>query len=166
MQLLSTIDTKKAVSQVDTIRRRTMADLPPELPPAEVVRLLKPSVTSTGFTGPASAAAPSEHRKGSIKAAISGSASEDNSLYTTYGIGAEDLKKYGLIALCLLGTNVLIGLILLVVFVFNWVRRGSAFGGRGCRARVMGVSTPYVPVKPQEDGSDSASYPTRYGDYQ
>jgi len=166
MQLLSIIDTKKAVSQVATIRQRTTAELPPELPPAEVVRLLKPSVTSTDLTGPASAA--SEHRKGSIKAAISGSATEDNSLYTMYGIGAEDLKKYGLIALCLLGTNLLVCLVLLVIVVFNWVRRGSARlgGGRGGRPRFVGVPTLYAPVKSQEDGSDSAAYPTRYGDFQ
>ena len=165
MQLLSTVDTNKAVSQVATIRQRTTAELPPEVPPAEVPKS-QPSMTSIdSFTGPATTSA-SEHRKGSIKAAaVSGSASEGNSLY---GIGAEDLKKYGLIALCLLGANLLIGLVLLVIFVFNWVRRGSAFGGgKGGRARFLGVSSPYyAPVKSQElDGSDSASYyPTRYGD--
>ena len=162
MQLLSTVDTKRAVSQVATIRQRTTAQLPPELPPAEAVRL-KPLVTSTGLTGPATAA--SEHHKESIKAAISRSASEENLLYTVYGIGAEDLKKYGLIALCLLGANLLIGLLLLIIVVFKWVRRSSARFGGGKRGMAR-FPTLYAPVKWQEDGSDSVAYQTRYGDYQ
>jgi len=162
MQLLSIIDPKKAVSQVATIRQRTTAVLPPELPPTEVVRLLKlsGSATSTGITGPATAA--SEPRKGSIKAVDSGSLAEDNSLYTAFGIGAGDIKKYGLIAICLLGVNVLIGLVLLVAVVLIWVRRGPPRSDRDASARFMGFSAQYVPVKSQTDGSESVAYSTRY----
>jgi len=135
---LSTTDPKKAIQQVATIRQRTMAEFPPELPPTEVVRLLKPAPTE-------SAASKS---KGLAKT-DSGSLAEGNS----FGVSAEDVKKYGLIALCLLGLNVLIGLVLLVVVVLTWVRRGRS--GRGARP-----ITQYVPVKFQED--ESAAYPTRY----
>ena len=150
MQLLSTTDPKKAIPQVATIRQRTMADLPPELSPTEVVRLLKPAATASDPTEPAASKA-----KGLAKT-DSGSLAEGNSLYTTFGIGAEDVKKYGLIALCLLGANVIIGLVLLVVAVLTWLRRGRS--SRSARPR--GLATQYVPVKFQED--ESAAYPTRY----
>ena len=150
MQLLSTTDPKKAVSQVATIRQRTMADLPPELPPAEVVRLVKPPTTSGDPTESATSKA-----KGLAKT-DSGSLSDEDSLYTTFGVGAEDIKKYGLIALCLLGANVLIGFVLLVIAVLAWVRRGRS----GRAARPTGPATQYVPVKVRED--ESAAYPARY----
>jgi len=54
MQLLSRIDSQKAVSQVATIRGKTMASLPRELPPATLVRLLRDSSPSTTSVDPTS----------------------------------------------------------------------------------------------------------------
>ena len=41
MQLLAQTDPANATAQVASIRKRTMADLPPEIEPAKLVELLK-----------------------------------------------------------------------------------------------------------------------------
>ena len=46
MQLLSTLDIKKAISQVTSIRGMEMASLPPELPPAELLKHLVGSASA------------------------------------------------------------------------------------------------------------------------
>jgi len=146
IQLLNTTDTKKAISQVATIRGKTMASLPPELPPAELVKLLP-----GGPSSPTTSVRPSQ-TTGSKKAQAN-VASED------YGnpLSTVDVKKYGLIGFSLLGANIVIGLVLLVFAVLSCVRKGRA------RKRNAQTTTArqYVPVHLHDD-RESEAYPKHY----
>jgi len=88
-----------------------MASLPPELPPATLVRLLEGSSPSSGdVTG--------------SKPAVHAASNNEDSLLNDGNIG-EIVKKYGLIAIILLAMNVVVGLVLLVLAVLNCMRKGS-----------------------------------------
>lgn len=123
-----------------------MASLPTELPPAELVKLLP------GPSSPTTSIRPSQ--TASSKKAQVNVVSEDtggNPLSTV------DVKKYGLIALTLLGANIVIGLVLLVFTVLSCVRKGSARKGNA-----QTTARQYVPVHLQDDG-ESAVYAKHYG---
>jgi saccharopepsin len=141
MQLLSSLDTKTAISQVTTIRVKTMESLPQELPPATLVKLLGGSAPDN-------------------KLAVDVASNSGDTSLTGY-IDGETVKKYGLIAIVLLTANVVVGLVLLAFAVMNWVRRGS--NKRGGPLSMTGIaSTQYVAVGLEDD-----IYPPnqkRYGD--
>jgi len=139
IQLLNTTDTKKAISQVATIRGKTMASLPPELPPAELVKLLG------GPSSPTTSVRPSQ-TKGSKKAQANVASEDGNPLSTV------DVKKYGLIGLSLLGANIVIGLVLLVFAVLSCVRKG-----RARKRNAQTTARQYVPVHLQDDGESEVN---------
>jgi saccharopepsin len=148
MQLLSRLNTTKAVSQVTTIRGKTMASLPPELAPATLVKLLN------GGSGTASSSS-----TGGAKLAVAGNSTSgsSDSAFSIGNIDGEIVKTYGSIAIALLATNVVVGLVLLGFAVLNCVRRGSD-KRRGIPG--TGASTHYVPV-----GLDDEAFPAHRKGY-
>ena len=120
-----------------------MASLPPEIPTATLLKLVG---------GPASSSS-----TGVANLAVDTSG---DTPITIGGVDREDLKTYGLVAMILLATNLLVGLVLISFQVLNCVRRGS---DKKERRSISGVaSTHYVPV-----GLDDDVYPAnqkRYGD--
>ena len=157
MQLLSRIDSQKAVSQVASIRKRTMASLPSELLPATLVKLLRGSSPSATSVDPTS---PTLSVKGGTKPAVH-LTSDDGTSFNLGSIDGESLKKIGLLALVLLATNLIVGLVLLVFAVLNCVKRGS--DKKGGRPFMGGAAaTQYVPVKEEDDVYPA--YQKRYGE--
>jgi len=146
MQLLSRLDAPKAVSQVDAIRVKTMASLPPEIAPATLVQLLGGSSLSPGTNG--------DPATGSNKPNVHAASNSGDSLLD--GDIGEIVKKYGLIAIILLALNVVVGLVLLVLAVLNCMRRGSR------RRQVIPgtASTDYTAV-----GLDDEIYSTNHKGY-
>lgn len=135
MQLLSRVDPQKVTAQVATVRAKTMASLPPEIPTATLQKL----VDGSGTGAPASSSA------GVANLAVD-TTSGDSSFG---GIDREDLKTYALVAMVLLATNLLVGLVLISFQVLNCVRRGS---DKRKRNSIPGVaSTHYVPVGLDDD---------------
>lgn len=158
MQLLSQVDSAKAIAQVTTIRGKTMSTLPPEIDATTLVDFLKsgnigPTPTTTDVIGgPTTAAA------GGNKLSKAGSlaANQTDDDIHNFTIDRETVKKYGLIVVCLLGANVLIGLVLVVFAVFGCVRRGSSRKTAATRT----VSPHYAPVKnlDHDEVFDAPSY--------
>ena len=151
MQLLNEIDPVKAAAQVKTIRGETMASMPPEIAPADLLELLGGSNESPGPstiaspTKPAGAAAESSTSKSSVDASIGGA-------HVSVNID-DEVKRYGLIAIGLLAANLLIGLVLVGFGIMSCIRRGSA--RKNSRDVVTAAAPQYVPVKLQEEGGYS-----------
>jgi saccharopepsin len=164
MQFLTEIDTTKAIAQVESIRGKTLAGLPAEMAPADLVKLLTggggdvPSPTATHDpVEPTGDANLSEGKGPKVKGSID-TAEGNNSL--NLSVSDEAVKKYGLIALILLGANVAIGLILIGFSIASCIRRG-----RSSKRSVVSAGPPqYAPVKLQEDYSTpSYGYQQPYG---
>jgi len=149
IQLLSEVDPVKANEQVTTIRGRTLSTLPPEIDPTTLVRILQGggSSTVTGLTPSATDVIPpaatgvngDESRPGDSKSKGATFVSDSGDSFT---IDDGTIKKYGLIVICLLGANVLIGLILIVFGILGCIRRGSSR-----KAATRAVAPQYTPVK-------------------
>jgi saccharopepsin len=158
MQLLSRIDSQKAVSQVATVRKRTMTSLPPELSPTILARLLQGSSPSATSVDPISPTLSVD--KGGTKPAVH-LTTDDGTSFNIGSIDVESLKKIGLVGLVLLATNLIVGLVLLVFAVLNCVRRGS--DKKSGQPFVGGTAaTQYVPVKMEDDVYPG--YQKRYGE--
>ncbi|KDR74825.1 hypothetical protein GALMADRAFT_141158 [Galerina marginata CBS 339.88] len=184
IQLLSKIDPAKAISEVATIRGKTMATLPPEMDPSTLVGILMGTGTGTGTGDPTSAGpvaptaastdgpAPTSSDADGLSSANEGSSRTKSNSDVDLALGgsggsdgivtidASLVKKYGLIAFCLLGANLLVGLVLIVLGVLACVRRGST--KRGLAATRAGAPV-YVPVKSMDrDEGYSDSYQKGY----
>ncbi|CAA7263719.1 unnamed protein product [Cyclocybe aegerita] len=154
MQLLSLVDPTEAVSEVATIRGKTLATLPPEIDPATLVRIL----TGTDAPSPSgtSGAPPIEPTDGSspeskakekpILGVSSPSVGEEG---VGLAVDGETFKKYALAAILLLAANIVIGLVLIVFAVLGCMRRGSAASRK---SSVRAVAPQYAPVKLEEEG--------------
>ena len=139
MQLLSRINSTRAVSQVSTIRGNKLASLPPELPPITLVKLLNDS--SPAEPGPTNTASPAMLAEGS---------------WLNISIKEQTVRTYGLVVVCLVAANVIISLALLAFVVLGCVRKGAS------RAQPMkaGSMTQYHPVESSLD--DNYSYSAAY----
>jgi saccharopepsin len=164
MQLLSTLDPATAISQVATIRGQTMANLPPELDPATFVGLLISNGTGTDPTSAAASPNPTSSSDASEGLSSVDSDSTKTKSGVDLAIGDDQtvtidgslVKKYGLIIICLLGANVLIGVVLIVFGVLACVRRGSS------RKNATRASAPvYVPVKSMEQDERYSDLPQK-----
>jgi hypothetical protein len=153
-----------------------MSTLPPEIDPTTLVGLLKSGGGSTSPTPTGSDIIPTatgvidvptstgvtgdETRPTDLKSKSKGTSfvSGSDPAYS-FTIDNETVKKYGLIVICLLGANVLIGLILLVFGVLGCIRRGSSR-----RAATRAVAPHYVPVKSldHDEGYAAPSYQKQY----
>ncbi|PPQ86178.1 hypothetical protein CVT25_006921 [Psilocybe cyanescens] len=168
MQLLSQVDPAQAITEVATIRARTMANLPPEMDPTALVALLKTYGSTTDSTqtdgivsptGTSSADIPGASTTDTgLSATNEGSTKHDTDLAvdTNHSITLDEstFRKYGLIVICLLGANLFIGLVLTMLGVLACMRRGAS---RKNLTRT--ASTPaYVPVKSDETYSDKPYY--------
>ena len=152
IQLLSEVDPAKAIEQVTTIRGNTLSTLPPEIDPVTLVDILQGggSSTVTDLTPSATDVIPpaatgnngDESRPGDLKSNKGTSYVSDNDSGNSLIIDDGTIKKYGLIIICLLGANVLIGLILIVFGVLGCIRRGSSR-----KAATRAVAPQYAPVK-------------------
>jgi saccharopepsin len=173
IQILSKTDPAKAIAQVASIRGKTMSTLPPEIDPTTLVGFLKagggtiptgsditPTATdvmnvptSTGVDG-------DESRPADLKSKSKGTnfVSGSDAAYS-FTVDNETVKKYGLIVICLLGANVLIGLILLVLGVLGCIRRGSSR-----KAATRTVDPHYIPVKSldHDEAYAAPSYQKQY----
>ena len=137
-----------------------MASLPSELPPATLVKLLRGSSPSATSVDPTSPTLSVESSKGGTKPAVH-LTSDDGTSFNIGSIDGESLKKIGLLALVLLATNLIVGLVLLVFAVLNCVKRGS--DKKGGRPFMGGTdATQYVPVKEEDDVYPA--YQKRYGE--
>jgi saccharopepsin len=164
IRLVAKTDPIKAKQQVQTIRSATMANMPPEIDPATLITYLTGSsspsssdssdnVAAAEADGSGTAAVPTptgNHKAFSADINASGvNITIDESLF----------KKYGLIAIALLGLNCVIGIVLIVLGVLACMRRGSS------RKSASGRSAPvYVPVKTSGDHvhDDYAGYQKPY----
>ncbi|KAF9530508.1 aspartic peptidase domain-containing protein [Crepidotus variabilis] len=161
IQLLNQITPDKAVAQVASIRGKTLATLPIEISPAELLQIISsdsnalPTSTDTPIepTGKSSA-------NNKSKTSTSELSTDGNGL--NLNVDTEDLKKYGLIAIGLLCVNALIGVVLIVFAVLNCVRKGATR-----KSGPIMASSQYAPVKLQDDyGHAPSSYatePKHYG---
>jgi saccharopepsin len=146
MQLFSKTDPAKAVTQVTTIRGQTMATLPPEMAPADLVAALLATSGSSGTTPalPTSTGSPVNP---------TAAAGAGNSLVAVNSDGLVSIddsviKRYGLLIVCLLAGNLLLTIALIIFAVFTCVRRGTS-------KRSTRTSPPtYVPVKNGFDHQD------------
>ncbi|KIM38854.1 hypothetical protein M413DRAFT_447551 [Hebeloma cylindrosporum] len=167
MQLLSQIDSAKAVAQVASIRGKTMSTLPPEMDPATLVGILmagggdNPTPTATDVIGAPTSTGVNgnETRPGDLTSKKGTNLVSGSDGAFSYTIDDETVKKYGLIVICLLGANLLIGLILLVFGVLGCIRRGSS---RAASTRT--VAPHYVPVKSldHDEAYTAPSYQKQY----
>lgn len=136
MQLLAQTNATEAKTEALEIRGRTLAGKAPEIPPAELLALIKPKDTP-----------PADDDNGKGHTAINASDFDLSKLEW------DDLKRYALIAIGLLAANVVIGLILLVIGVFGCIR------GRGKSVDSAGKPH-YVPVTslPKEADNHNTYY--------
>ncbi|KAF5325311.1 hypothetical protein D9619_009569 [Psilocybe cf. subviscida] len=164
VRLLAQTDPLKAKQQVITIRSATMANMPPEIDPATLIGYLTgssaaPSTPSSTTPDSPDSIAVAESG-GSDSAAVPAPTGDHkafsadiNANGVNIAIDESTLKKYGLIAIALLGLNSIIGIVLIVLGVLGCVRRGSP------KKSASGRNAPvYVPVKTH--GHDE------YGGYQ
>ncbi|KAH9912355.1 aspartic peptidase domain-containing protein [Epithele typhae] len=114
IQLLSTTNASSMWDEFRTERAAALAKLPPAVDPAEAVKYINENLSQSNGTSTTTVAG--------AAAATSGSSSPSDG---SWG------QKYGMIALALLGANLLIGLVLLGVTVTMCVR--SAKGRREAR---------------------------------
>lgn len=155
IQLLSTLDPAKAISEVTTIRGQTLASLPPEMDPATFVNLITSSESSTAPAAslnsdnhdsvhPSSSASPNSHSLTSDK-----TISASHFLATispvkgpqTVSTDGNIVDKYGMAIVGLLAANLFIGFVLLVFVVLPYTRKG-ALSKKNPSGRTV-----YVPVK-------------------
>jgi saccharopepsin len=133
-----------------------MSTLPPEIDPATLVGLLKggggptgptptditPTMTDVIGMPTATGIDGNETPPGDLKGSKGKNLVSGSDLTASFTVDGEMVKKYGLIVICLLGANVLIGLILLVLGVLGCIRRGSSR-----KAAARAVAPTYAPVK-------------------
>jgi hypothetical protein len=116
-----------------------------ELPPATFVKLIRdspPSATSMILTSPTLV--------GVAKSGVH-LTTDDGTSVSIGNIDGESLKTFGLLALSLLATNLVVCLVLLVFAVLNCLRRRSN-KNKG-RTFIVGetAATQYVPVRVEDD---------------
>lgn len=158
VRLLPQTDPVKAKQQVRTIRGATMANMPPEIDPATLIDYLTGSNSApSGTTDPPAAAAEADS-SGTVALPTpteshNAFTADTNSDGVNITIDKSEFRKYGLIAISLLGLNCIIGLVLVVLGVLGCIRRGSS------KKSASGRSAPlYVPVKTSGDHA-SDDYP-------
>lgn len=142
VQLYSQLDVEKAKAQVNTIRAQTLQGRPPVIDPDQILQYLGSDGTNTeggkkklfgGSSGGASSSSSDGNAAGLRM-------SEDSA---TFSLSAEALKKWGLIALSLLGANVVIGLVLIGFALCACIKKGKSMR----RSNTLAPSAPhYVPV--------------------
>ncbi|TEB26822.1 acid protease [Coprinellus micaceus] len=125
MQLLSQTNTSLAVTEVAPYRNRTMASLPPEIPPAQLVELLtaqNPPVSTTDSDAPTceSTCTPSAVRRSdSTPLTLLTPREEDGSQDSSSGSVKRDPLLVSLLVL-----NLAVGIAVLGFGVLNYVRNG------------------------------------------
>jgi saccharopepsin len=132
MQLLAETDPKTAPGEAVAARQSTLSHLAPELSPEEISQIAgsqTPVVAST-----------------STDLSESGSQTD-----------VQAVEKYAPLVIGLLGGNLLIGLILVVLGVLNFVRRGTKGTTKSSAAR-----TRYAPVGTKEEESLDMGYHLPY----
>ena len=146
--MLSTVNANSAPSEFADFVSVLASDAPPSLPPSVfVTKQISPSL----FGGSNS----STDGDGGDDDVVRGALSTDDDS-TSAGSSSGLDKKWGTIALALLGANLLVGVILLAVVLTMCVR--------GMKGRSSGRYAP-VPVKFKEPADrDAESNPLRYSD--
>ena len=134
VQLLSTTDLNEAYTDFNASRSAALANLPPTISPADLVRIANSQ--STDDTTDDSAASPTKV-SGAAEAATP-SSSSDSSLYNL-------VDKYGPVIIGLLAGNLLIG-ILLVIIGLAACLRGHVRAG----AQSRNIGSSYAPVRFKE----------------
>ncbi|PPR01701.1 hypothetical protein CVT26_013099, partial [Gymnopilus dilepis] len=154
IQLLPTLDHAKAITEVTTVRRQTLATFPPEIDPAKLVGMLSQADSEADAgattTSPASDAyAPSPNHNThteltptQIDVTVPGgdgqTASQDGTV----------VDKYGPIIVALLAANLLVLLVLVILGILSYMRRGSSSKKNGRRGVLDSKGAPvYAPVK-------------------
>ncbi|PPR00386.1 hypothetical protein CVT26_009667 [Gymnopilus dilepis] len=145
IQLLSTLDHAKAITEVTTIRRQTLSTLPPEIDPTKLVGMLSQADSEADAgattTSPANDAYVVDGKPTLPSASNGQSASQDGSV----------VDKYGPIIVALLAANLLVLLVLVILAVLSYMRRGSSSKKSSRRGVLDSTGAPvYAPVKGTE----------------
>ncbi|KAF8892820.1 aspartic peptidase domain-containing protein [Gymnopilus junonius] len=164
IQLLSTLDPAKAISEVATIRGQTLASLPPEMDPTRLVGLVtnieassgaaaffQSSSASSAIVTPTSSSGspsldsdgPKSKSKTDVQLAVGGAGGVGQAVF----IDGSVVDKYGSVIVGLLAANLFVGLLLLIFGVLSYVKRGSS-KNLGRKNTIDPPGPPvYVPVK-------------------
>ncbi|TFK72982.1 acid protease [Pluteus cervinus] len=129
IQLLSTTDPVDAALDVTTIRNATLASLPPELSPSEVVDGVSSTDSTDAYETPDEDGTEleiEEEGDGNDDADSSFNANlADNNDSETTSAGSSFLDRHGPAIIGLLAANLFIGLVLVTFAVASWIRRGG-----------------------------------------
>ncbi|PPR06744.1 hypothetical protein CVT24_013051 [Panaeolus cyanescens] len=130
MKLVSTLDPAKAIEQVATIRGQTLASLPPEMNPSDLVALLTgataPPHLPTGSFSDVSPTPTHDLEKGNnVSSHLNSASNAANILSENW----PDIKKWGFLAIGLLALNALIGIALLIMGCMMYIRKGARARG-------------------------------------
>lgn len=144
VQLLSVVDAPSAVDEFHEDLAAILAALPPTIEPANFANAqIDPAFLATlGLAVPASSG-------NSTTGSVSGALAEDDPTPSASSSWAGLSRKWGIVALVLLGANLLVGLVLLAVVSTMCVR---GMKGRATRA----VSARYEPVRLKEAADHDA----------
>lgn len=145
--MISTVDMNSAQSEFADFISELASNAPPSLPPSVfVTKQLSPLLTGGGSNSSSDGSDGDD--------IVSGALSTDDSASSGSSNGLD--KKWGTVALALLGANLLVGVILLVVVLTMCVR--------GMKGRSSGRYTS-VPVRFKEPvDRDAETNPLRYSD--
>lgn len=138
--MLSTTDTSKMWAEFHAERSADLSKLPPEVDPALIVE----------FDKAQAAAAPDPDMMQNFN--VAGASENDNNNSGDRSAGDSWGEKYGMVALGLLGANLLVGVVLLGVTITMCVR--------GMKGR---ASARYAPVR-FKDGDDFERGAAKYSD--
>ncbi|EJF60415.1 acid protease [Dichomitus squalens LYAD-421 SS1] len=147
VQMISTVDMNSAQSEFTNFISELASNAPPSLPPSVfVTKQLSPLLTGGGSNSSSDGSDGND--------IVSGALSTDDSTTSSGSSNGLD-KKWGTVALALLGANLLVGVILLVVVLTSM---------RGVKGRSSGRYTS-VPVRFKEPvDRDAETNPLRYSD--
>ncbi|TBU31743.1 aspartic peptidase domain-containing protein [Dichomitus squalens] len=148
VQMLATTDPATMWDEFQTERAATLAQLPPALDPSLLVQYEQQAAAASSTQSTADPSSPTDSSSGGTQgehdelAKLEGAVSSDPS--SGDGSGDSWGKKYGTLALGLLGANLLVGVVLLGVTVTMCVRgmKGRSAGSR------------YTPVRFKDGGED------------
>ncbi|RXW19701.1 hypothetical protein EST38_g6147 [Candolleomyces aberdarensis] len=142
MQLLAQTNPAKAAAQVPTMRLKKMSNLPPEIDALTLHQMFGDEVDSTaGGAEPADRASATD---ASLPKVTGDSESAEGGQLTL----ATPVGGYGIAIIALLSANLIVTLIVAVIAILIYVRRGRGGSAPAMRSSKNGS---YAPVQPDEE---------------
>ena len=144
--MLSTTDLNEALPEFKEARNQALANLPPQLPPSELARLINGTRDSSdGSVSDSSdlsdnsvSGGPNDASIPSASGGVSDPTTSDSQLYAL-------VQKYGPVIIGLLAGNVIIGVVLCVIGLFVCIKSTVKSG-----VRTRSLAPTYVPVRFKE----------------